>query len=82
VPIGFVSDHLEVLFDLDIQAAAHAASLGMELLRVPAVGTHPEFVAMIRELVAERMTPAPLRRALGSYGPSHDVCPLDCCLRA
>ena len=58
-PIGFVSDHMEVLFDLDEEAAERAAALGMRLVRAGTVGTHPAFVAMIRELIEERMTADP-----------------------
>ena len=79
VPIGFISDHLEVLFDLDIEARERASGLGMTMIRVPAVGTDPDFVAMIRELIEERLRENPVRRSLGALGPSHDVCPLNCC---
>jgi ferrochelatase len=78
-PIGFISDHLEVLFDLDVEATESAQSLGMNVNRLPTVGTDPEFVAMIRELIEERLTDRPTRRYLGSFGPSHDACPLNCC---
>ncbi len=80
VPIGFISDHMEVLFDLDIEAAEKAERLGMTMIRVPTVGTARPFVRMLRELIVERMTAEPERRALGSLGPSHDICPVDCCL--
>lgn len=80
VPIGFISDHMEVLFDLDIEARELAEKHGMALTRVPTVGEDPEFVGMIRELVVERMARDPERRALGDLGPHHDVCPVDCCL--
>jgi ferrochelatase len=79
VPIGFISDHLEVLYDLDLEAQTRASELGMNLIRVPTVGTDPAFVAMIRELIEERMTDQPLRRFVGTLGPSHDVCPGNCC---
>lgn len=79
VPIGFVSDHLEVQWDLDIEAAARARELGMRLTRAATVGTHPSFVAMIRELVRERTGDAP-RLALGRGGPAPDVCAPGCCL--
>lgn len=79
VPIGFLSDHLEVLYDLDVEAQAHAANLGMTLLRVPTIGVDPVFVAMIRELIQERLTDEPVRRFLGTLGPGHDSCPGDCC---
>ncbi len=80
-PIGFISDHMEVLFDLDEEAVERAAKHGMTLVRAGTVGTHPDFVAMIRELVVERMTESPERAALGHRGPNHDICPLNCCLR-
>jgi ferrochelatase len=80
VPIGFVSDHMEVLFDLDHEAAERAAELGLGFQRVPAAGIHPRFVTMIRELIEERMTSDPVRPAVGSFPPVHDICPLDCCL--
>lgn len=80
VPIGFISDHMEVLFDLDTEARERAEALGLELWRVPTVGTHPRFVAMVRELIVERITDRPFRAALGNRGPGHDVCPLNCCL--
>ncbi len=55
VPIGFVSDHMEVVYDLDVQAAERAAACGVRLVRVPTAGTDPRFVAMVRELVQERL---------------------------
>ena len=80
-PIGFISDHMEVLFDLDTEAQAVAAELGMHLVRAETVGTHPRFIAMIRELIVERMSGHPQRLALGTRGANHDICPLDCCLK-
>ncbi len=79
VPIGFISDHLEILYDLDEEAAGHAQKLSLNFIRAATVGTHPRFVQMIRELVQERMSESPVRLALGTLGPSHDVCPADCC---
>ncbi|HEV2529893.1 MAG TPA: ferrochelatase [Thermomicrobiales bacterium] len=79
VPIGFISDHMEVLFDLDDEAKEHAIKLSMHMERAATVGTDPRFVSMIRELIVERMTADPERRALGTIGPNHDICPLDCC---
>ncbi len=76
-PIGFVSDHMEVLYDLDIEAKDLAVELGMTLVRAGTVGTHPAFVRMIRELVAERVFPNRPKLAIGRYGPSHDVCASD-----
>lgn len=80
MPIGFISDHLEVLYDLDTEARQVADELGMNLYRASTVGTHPCFVRMIRELVQERLDPTLPKPALGTLGPSHDVCPADCCL--
>jgi ferrochelatase len=77
-PIGFVSDHLEVAYDLDVEARTVAAELGLAFARAATVGTAPEFVAGIRELVAERVRGAP-RAALGGLGADHDVCPVHCC---
>jgi ferrochelatase len=54
-PIGFISDHMEVIVDLDTQALEHSRSLGLDMIRAATVGTHPRFVAMIRELIEERM---------------------------
>lgn len=77
-PIGFVSDHMEVLYDLDTEAAALARELGLVLQRAPTAGAHPSFVPMIRELIRERVEGAP-RRALGQLGPGPDVCASGCC---
>jgi ferrochelatase len=78
VPIGFISDHMEVVYDLDVEAAGTAEQLGLPFARAASVGTDPRFVAMVRELVLERLEDAP-RRALGTRGPNHDSCPVDCC---
>ena len=80
LPIGFVSDHLEVLYDLDIEAKALCDRLGVTMHRAPTVGTHPRFVRMIRELIVERINNSGEKPSLGTLGPSHDVCPDDCCL--
>jgi len=77
-PIGFVSDHLEVRWDLDVEAAARARELGLGFTRAETVGVHPSFVAMIRELILERTAGAP-RRALGPEGPAPDDCAPECC---
>ena len=78
-PIGFLSDHMEVLFDLDEEAKQRASNRGILLERAGTVGTHPRFVAMLRELIAERMGRTADRRAIGQYPPNHDVCPVGCC---
>ena len=79
-PVGFISDHMEVLYDLDVEARQVAVEIGINVIRAATVGAHPHFVRMIRELVVERLEPSAPRRALGAFGPSHDVCPADCCL--
>ncbi|WP_431952967.1 ferrochelatase [Actinacidiphila sp. bgisy167] len=83
VPIGFVSDHMEVKYDLDTEARAKAAELGLPVARAATVGADPRFAAAVRELVLERAATerglAPQRCALGALGPSHDVCPVGCC---
>jgi ferrochelatase len=78
-PIGFLSDHVEVLYDLDLDAKSRATEVGLNMVRAATVGTHPRFVRMIRELVVERLSDAPLRLALGARGPAPDTCPPDCC---
>jgi ferrochelatase len=79
VPIGFVSDHMEVVYDLDIIAAATARDVGLPVVRAATVGSDPQFVAMIRELIVERIDPSRPRRTLGSLGIRPDACPHDCC---
>jgi ferrochelatase len=79
LPIGFISDHLEVLFDIDTEVQELCEELGFRMHRAATVGTHPKFIEMIRLLIEERLDPGKPRLALGSSGPNHDVCPLDCC---
>jgi ferrochelatase len=79
VPIGFLSEHMEVIYDLDVEAAGLCDELGLGMVRSAVVGTHPRFVRMIRELVAERLDENPTRLALGDDGPWPDVCPAGCC---
>ena len=79
-PIGFISDHMEVIYDLDTEARRVAEEIGLNMIRASTVGAHPQFVSMIRELILERMDDNMPRRALGHFPPSHDVCPADCCL--
>ncbi|TFV33309.1 ferrochelatase [Streptomyces sp. T1317-0309] len=82
-PIGFVSDHMEVLYDLDTEAKAKAEELGLPVRRSATVGADPRFAAAIRDLIVERaatergqqVTPC----ALGALGPSPNVCPVGCC---
>ena len=78
VPVGFVSDHMEVVHDLDVEAAQTAASLGVPFARAKAPGSSPRFASMVCELVAERVSGAP-PRSLGDLGPAAGECPADCC---
>jgi len=80
-PIGFLYENMEIIYDLDVEAAELCAGLGLDMVRSGVVGTHPRFVGMIRELILERTKDKPTRLALGDHGPSHDVCPPDCCPR-
>ncbi|GGO91280.1 ferrochelatase [Wenjunlia tyrosinilytica] len=84
VPIGFVSDHMEVKYDLDTEAMARAAELGLPVTRAGTVGADPRFAAAVRDLVLERAAvergeEVERRCAVGSMLPSHDVCPRGCC---
>ncbi len=81
VPIGFVSDHIEVVYDLDTLARATADRLGLAMARAATPGTDPRFVAMVVELVRERMdsVPSDQRAALSGLGPWPDVCGAGCC---
>ena len=79
VPVGFVSDHVEVLYDLDIEAARAAERLGLPMARAATPGTDPRFVSMITELVVERSSQPAQVQALGSLPPGPDFCPNDCC---
>jgi ferrochelatase len=77
-PIGFISDHIEVLWDLDTEAAQTAQRLGLRFARAATPGADPRFVAMVRDLVAERIDPAAPRARLGVL-PVWDQCPAGCC---
>lgn len=79
-PIGFISDHMEVIFDLDTEAVDKAKELDMTMVRAATVGTAKPFVRMIRDLIVERMAQNPERPALGDFPANHDICPMDCCL--
>jgi len=78
-PIGFVSDHMEIIYDLDTEARALCQELGLNMIRAATAGAHPAFVEMIRELIMERIDPASPRRSLGTDGPRGDHCPRGCC---
>ena len=77
-PIGFVSDHMEIVYDLDTEAMMLCRELGLNMVRASTASTHPAFVRMIRELILDRLEPTMPRRSLGE-GPRADVCRPDCC---
>jgi ferrochelatase len=84
VPIGFVSDHMEVIYDLDTEGKATAEELQLQYVRVDTPGAHPDFVAMVRDLVTERAAmergESVDRAALGEFPAWRDLCPVDCCV--
>jgi ferrochelatase len=77
-PSGFVSDHIEVRWDLDVEARETAASVGLQYARAATVGAHPAFIGAVRELVEEQLTGAP-PRALSPLGITGFECPVGCC---
>jgi len=79
VPIGFLSDHMEVLFDLDTEAKELAVDLGVPMVRAGTVGVHPRFVQGVRELIEERLDASKERGVVGRMAPCGDQCPVDCC---
>ena len=83
VPIGFVSDHMEVVYDLDTEASATAEKLGLAFARAATAGLDPRFVAMLRDLLVERAGVErgrePVRATVGALSASWDVCPAGCC---
>ena len=81
-PVGFVSDHMEIVYDLDTEAAAVCGELGINMVRASTAGTRPAFVKMIRELILERMEPGAPKRFLGQQGARQGLCSPGCCLQA
>jgi len=83
VPIGFVSDHMEVVYDLDTEARATAAKLGLPVSRAATAGVDPRFVAMVRDLLLERAAVERgedvVRASVGGLPACWDVCPAGCC---
>ena len=79
VPIGFLTEHKETIYDLDVEVGRLCEELGINMVRAATVGNHPRLVRMIRELVVERIDPSAPRLALGCDGPWPDQCPGDCC---
>jgi len=81
MPIGFLSDHMEVIYDLDDEAREVCEKVGLNMVRAKTAGAHPALISMIRELIEERIIPGKEKRAIGNYGPAPDVCAVDCCPR-
>jgi protoporphyrin/coproporphyrin ferrochelatase len=83
VPIGFVSDHMEVAYDLDTEALTTAGDLGLPAVRASTPGIDPRFVAMVRDLLVERAAAErgedPVRDHVGGLAPSWDRCAAGCC---
>jgi len=78
-PIGFVSDHMEIIYDLDTEAMTLCRELGLNMIRAATAGTHPAFIAMIRELIMERFEPERPRRFVGKFGARISPCAPGCC---
>jgi ferrochelatase len=83
VPVGFVSDHMEVVYDLDTEALATAERLGLPARRAATAGTDPRFVRMVLDLLVERAASvrgeSVERVSVGALGPLWDRCPVGCC---
>jgi protoporphyrin/coproporphyrin ferrochelatase len=82
-PVGFVSDHMEVVYDLDTEALATAERLGIAAVRSATAGADPRFVAAVRDLLLERAAVERgedvIRACVGEIGPRWDRCPVGCC---
>jgi ferrochelatase len=79
MPIGFLSDHMEVLYDLDCEAHRVCKEIGLSMVRAATVGTHPLFVQMIGEMIEERVSGRAARPAAGDFPAWPDTCPPECC---
>ena len=79
VPIGFLSDHVEVAYDLDFEAAARANAAGISFVRAETVGTCPVFVSAVADLIRERVEDGSERSCIGEWPARPDECPADCC---
>jgi len=80
MPIGFLCDHIEILFDLDDEAKSACQEIGLEMVRSSTVGVHPQFVTMVRKLIQERLIGSSCpQEAMGQFGPNWDHCRSGCC---
>lgn len=86
VPIGFVSDHMEVVYDLDTEAKQTAEGLGLWFRRVPTPGADPAFISMLRDVVVEEAAAqrgeVVERATVGTWPPNPQMCGIDCCANA
>ena len=80
VPIGFVTDHVEVVWDLDTEAKETAQEKGLAFRRVATSGEDPRFIAALADLVQERLDPRFPRRVVTDFGGTPDVCGANCCV--
>ncbi|MAT14343.1 MAG: ferrochelatase [Planctomyces sp.] len=78
-PVGFLSDHMEVMFDLDVEAKDLCDELGMKMRRAATVHTHPEMIRCWVDLIEERLNHRSDKKAIGDCPANHDVCPVNCC---
>lgn len=79
MPIGFVSDHMEVVYDLDFQAKNYAEALGLEFLRAKTVGHNPLYIDMILDLIEERIHEGRTPKVVGQLPAKPNQCSIDCC---
>lgn len=79
LPLGFISDHMEVIYDLDHEAKILCEELGINFVRATTAGTNPKFIEMIRALILEKIDPEFPQPYLGTMGPAEASCQTDCC---
>ncbi len=79
MPIGFLSDHIEVLYDLDEEAKTISKQLGITMIRAATVGVHPQFITMLRLLIEERLKTDSKKLAIGHHCAATDTCSTECC---
>lgn len=79
-PVGFISDHMEIIYELDLEARQLCEQIGLNMRRAATAGTHPAFIRMLVELIFERIDKNREHRFIGQYGPRQNRCAVDCCL--
>ena len=78
-PIGFLCDHMEVIYDLDVEAKKLSEEIGLTIVRAKTPGAAPLFVELIKDLIDERLDSSKTKAAVGDSGPWADSCRPDCC---